>query len=189
MAIEEKRAARTSPPRLGRRSSRTVQGRAFSAPRTQSLQRIRDRDEVIQELGQALEQSPRKHNIRRANSSFDYRKPSCSREGKVFVDGEAVDSQDHLRRIRTNDTVIFRSPRRPKVSSATFRRGTESALGFREAEIFNNPELGDSSAFVNASLQDGSEPTSGRPYQFRKSNSFEKWKDVANIGVGWLRGG
>ena len=79
MAIEEKRTARHSPPRLGRRPSESVQGRAFAAPRMQSLERMRAREEAIQELGQALEQSPRKYGLRRANSNFDYQTPPSNR--------------------------------------------------------------------------------------------------------------
>ena len=152
----------------------------------QSLQRIRDRDEIIHELGQALEQSPRKYKLRRANSNFDYR---SNHTGNALVDGEAVDPQDRLRRIRSNDTVIFRPPTRPKVTSATPRPGTESALGFREAEICDEVELGGLSALGTASLQDRSEQTSSRPHRFSKSRSVEKWRDAAGFGIGWLKGG
>ncbi|KAF2757872.1 hypothetical protein EJ05DRAFT_438960, partial [Pseudovirgaria hyperparasitica] len=66
-AIEEKRSNSnpaddppTSSPRLRRRPSVTVQGRAFAAPRFQSLDRMRSETEVIQHLGRDLEASPRK---------------------------------------------------------------------------------------------------------------------------------
>ncbi|USP78303.1 uncharacterized protein yc1106_05577 [Curvularia clavata] len=189
MAIEEKRTARASPSRLGCRPSQNIQGCAFAAPRMQSLQRNRDRDETIQELGQALEQSPRKYKLRRANSNFDHCKPSYSRNDRVLVDGETVDPQDRLRRIQSNDTVIIRPLPRPRVSSATSRQGAESALGFREAEIYGDVETGNLGASSDVSLQDRFERITNRPYRFGKSRSFEKWKDVASTGVGWFKGG
>ena len=48
-------------PRLGRKLSRTLQGRAFSAPRTASLERQRAHAEELRQLGQVLDNSPRKH--------------------------------------------------------------------------------------------------------------------------------
>ena len=120
MAIEEKRTARQIPLRLGRRPSHSVQGRAFAAPRMQSLERMRARDEVIQEIGQALEQSPRKYALRRANSNFDYRTPPSNRKGRILGDGEAADLQDRLRRVRSNDTIGSRPP--------TLHRGNPESL-------------------------------------------------------------
>lgn len=189
MAIEEKRTARTSPSRLSRRPSQTVQDRAFAVPRMQSLQRIRDRDEVIQELGQALEQSPRKYKLRRANSNFEHCKPPPNHNGKGSIDCEKTDPQDCLRRIRSNDTVIIRPPPRPRIRSPTSKQGADSTLGFREAEICKGVEAGTLGAFSDGSLQDKFETIINRPHRFSRSRSFEKWKDVANVGVGWFKGG
>ncbi|KAF2199109.1 hypothetical protein GQ43DRAFT_473928 [Delitschia confertaspora ATCC 74209] len=73
-AIEEKRTAHgytraRSSPRLGRRPSRSVQGRAFAAPRMQSLDRMRTEAEDLQQLGEILDKSPRK-SLRRMNSNW-----------------------------------------------------------------------------------------------------------------------
>ncbi|KAI9672806.1 MAG: hypothetical protein M1831_000241 [Alyxoria varia] len=49
-------------PRVGRKNSRSLQGRAFSAPRRASLERQRARQEELRQLGQVLDNSPRKQN-------------------------------------------------------------------------------------------------------------------------------
>ncbi|KAF2403596.1 hypothetical protein EJ06DRAFT_553869 [Trichodelitschia bisporula] len=48
-----------------RPSTASVQGRAFAAPRNQSLERMRAEQEELQALGQKLEHSPRKYSPRR----------------------------------------------------------------------------------------------------------------------------
>ncbi|KAL7772533.1 hypothetical protein CFE70_002492 [Pyrenophora teres f. teres 0-1] len=189
MAIEEKRTARQTPLRLGRRPSQSVQGRAFAAPRMQSLERIRARDEVIQELGQALEQSPRKYALRRANSNFDYRTPPSNRKGRILGDGEAADLQDRLRRVRSNETMGSRPPTLHRGNSESLRRGAGSAFGFREAEVREDIELGGLGASGDGLLKERLERTSDRQYRFSKKRSVERWKGVANVGVGWLKGG
>ncbi|KAI4933158.1 hypothetical protein J4E85_003562 [Alternaria conjuncta] len=188
MAIEEKRTARHSPPRLGRRPSQSVQGRAFAAPRMQSLERMRARDEAIQELGQALEQSPRKYGLRRANSNFDYHTPPSNRKGRILGDGEAADLQDRLRRVRSNETIGSRPPTLHRVNSTRSRIGAASAFGFREAEVREDIELGGLGASGDGPLKERLERTSDRQYRFSKKKSVEKWKGVANVGVGWLKG-
>ncbi|EUC33713.1 hypothetical protein COCCADRAFT_36468 [Bipolaris zeicola 26-R-13] len=190
LAIEEKRTANHSPPRLSRHTSRSVQGRAFAAPRTESLKRVRDRDETIQELGRTLEQSPRKYNLRRANSNFDYRTLPTNTHDRTAGHGKAADLQDRLRRIRSNDVV---GPKYPttlqRMHSTKSRQGAESALGFREAEIHEDTELGELDSSGDGLLGARLDGVSERPYWFSKRKSFEKWKDMANLGVGWLRSG
>ncbi|KAG9191145.1 hypothetical protein G6011_09233 [Alternaria panax] len=188
MAIEEKRTARHSPPRLGRRPSRSVQGRAFAAPRMQSLERMRARDEAIQELGQALEQSPRKYGLRRANSNFDYRTPPSNRKGRILGDGEAADLQDRLRRVRSNETIGSRPPTLHRVNSTKSRRGAGSTFGFREAEVREDIELGGLGVSGDGLLNERLARSSDRQYRFSKKKSVERWKGVANVGVGWLKG-
>ncbi|KAL6157919.1 hypothetical protein ACJBU6_03729 [Exserohilum turcicum] len=187
-AIEEKRTARHSP-RLGRRPSQSVQGRAFAAPRLQSLKRMRAQEEAIQELSQALEQSPRKYGLRRANSNFDYHTPPSNRKGRIVGEGEAADLQDRLRRVRSNETLGSRPPTLHRVNSAMSRRGAASAVGFREAEVREDMELGGLGASGDGPLQERLGRLSDRQYRFSKKRSVEKWKDVANVGVGWLKGG
>ncbi|CAG5181294.1 uncharacterized protein ALTATR162_LOCUS9690 [Alternaria atra] len=188
MAIEEKRTVRRSPPRLGRRPSQSVQGRAFAAPRLQSLERMRARDEAIQELGQALEQSPRKYGLRRANSNFDYHTPPSNRKGRILGDGEAADLQDRLRRVKSNATIVSRPPTLHKVNSTRSRRGAGSAFGFREAEVREDIELGGLGASGDGLLNERLARSSDRQYRFSKKKSVERWKGVANVGVGWLKG-
>ncbi|CAN9218288.1 unnamed protein product [Alternaria alternata] len=188
MAIEEKRTARHSPPRLSRRPSESVQGRAFAAPRMQSLERMRAREEAIQELGQALEQSPRKYGLRRANSNFDYHTPPSNRKGRIVGDGEAADLQDRLRRVRSNETIGSRPPTLHRVNSTRSRRGAGSAFGFREAEVREDIELGGLGASGDGLLNERLARSSDRQYRFSKKKSVERWKGVANVGVGWLKG-
>lgn len=188
MAIEEKRTARgQSSPRLGRRPSQSVQGRAFAAPRMQSLDRMRARAEDIQELGQVLDQSPRKYSLRRMNSNWDYHTPPSNRKGRILGDGEAADLKDRLRRVRSNATIGSKTNLH-RDSSNRSRRGTSSALGFREAEVREDMELAGLGSTGEAPFKQRLEQSRERQYRFSKKKSVERWKDVANVGVGWLKG-
>ncbi|KAF1842897.1 uncharacterized protein K460DRAFT_290980 [Cucurbitaria berberidis CBS 394.84] len=192
MAIEEKRTAHAfqrshSPPRLGRRPSQSVQGRAFAAPRMQSLDRMRAQVEDMQELGQVLDQSPRKHGLRRTNSNWDYRTPPSNRKGRILGDGEAADLQNRLRRVRSNDTIGSK-PNLHGVSSARSNRGASSALGFREAEVREDMELAGLTVSGDGPFKQRLERSRERQYRFSKKKSVERWKGVANVGVGWLKG-
>ncbi|EUC49399.1 hypothetical protein COCMIDRAFT_84733 [Bipolaris oryzae ATCC 44560] len=190
LAIEEKRTSHHSPPRLSRHASGSVQGRAFAAPRTESLKRIRDRDETLKELGRTLEQSPRKYNLRRANSNFDYRTLPTNTHDSSVRHGKTADLQDGLRRIRSNNVVGSKYTNTlQRMHSARSRQGAESALGFREAEVREDTELGESDSSGDRLLGARLDGISERPYWFSKRKSFEKWKDVANLGVGWLKSG
>jgi hypothetical protein len=178
MAIEEKRTAQRShsPSRLARRPSQSVQGRAFAAPRMQSLDRIRAQAEDLKELSQVLDQSPRKHGLRRTNSNFDYHTPPSNRKGRILGDGEAADLQDRLRRVRSNGTIGSRPNR------------TTSALGFREAEVREDMELAGLGVADDGPFKHRVSRSLERQYRFSKKRSVERWKDVANVGVGWLKG-
>lgn len=193
MAIEEKRSAHShgqnpSPSRPARRPSQSVQGRAFAAPRMQSLERMRARAEDIHELSQALDQSPRKYSLRHANSKWDYRTPPSNRKGRIVGDGEAADLQNRLRRVRSNETVASK-PTLNRVSSSRSARVVSSALGFREAEVREDMELGGFGVAVDGSFKQRLERSRERQYRFSKKKSIERWKGVANVGVGWLKGG
>ncbi|KAH7070452.1 hypothetical protein BKA63DRAFT_579027 [Paraphoma chrysanthemicola] len=192
MAIEEKRTANhyqrgRSSPRLGRRPSQSVQGRAFAAPRMQSLDRMRARAEDIQELGQVLDQSPRKYNLRRMNSNWDYHTPPSNRKGRILGDGEAADLQDRLRRVRSNATMSSKTNLN-RENSVRSRRGTSSARGFREAEVREDMELAGLGTTGEAPFKQRLEQSLERQYRFSKKKSVERWKGVANAGVGWLKG-
>lgn len=189
MAIEEKRSHQRnqSPNRLGRQPSQSVQGRAFAAPRMQSLKRMRARAEDIQELGHALEQSPRKYNLRRAVSNWDYRTPPSNRKGRIVGDGEAADLKDCLRRVRSNETIGSRPSNIHRGNSSRSTRGLSSALGFREAEVREDMELAGLGVEGDGPFRQRLERSRGRQYRFSKKKSVERWKGVANAGVGWLK--
>lgn len=192
MAIEEKRSATTlrcghSPSRLGRRPSQSVQGRAFAAPRMQSLERMRARAEDIQELGKVLDQSPRKYGVRRMNSNWDYQTPPSNRKGRILGDGEAADLRDRLRRAQSHDTINSKANLH-RANSNLSKRGTASALGFREAEVREDMELAGLGPSGDGPLKERLERSHERQYRFSKKRSVERWKGVANVGVGWLKG-
>jgi hypothetical protein len=192
MAIEEKRSAHihhrnASSPRVTRHPSQSVQGRAFAAPRMQSLDRMRARAEDIQELGQVLDQSPRKYNLRRMNSNWDYHTPPSNRKGRILGDGEAADLKDRLRRVRSNATISSKTYLH-RDSSIRSRYGTTSALGFREAEVREDMEFAGLGNTGEAQFKQRLEQNRERQYRFSKKKSMERWKGVANVGVGWLKG-
>ena len=192
MAIEEKRIAHTqqrghSPPRLGRKRSQSVQGRAFAAPRMQSLDRMRAQVEDLQELGQILDQSPRKYAIRRMNSNWDYHTPPSNRKGRVVDDGEVAELQDRLRRVRSNETLGSNKHTLHRGNSSRSKRA-ESALGFREAEVREDMELAGLGISGEAPFKQRLERSRSRQYQFVKKKSVERWKGVATSSVGWLKG-
>ncbi|KAK3197495.1 hypothetical protein GRF29_216g417486 [Pseudopithomyces chartarum] len=192
-AIEEKRTTNSyqrghSPPRLGRRPSNSVQGRAFAAPRMQSLDRMRTRAEEIQDLGKILEKSPRKHSLRRVNSNFHYRTPPSNRKGKIIGDGDVADLRSRLRKIRSNETLGSKANTMLRGNSTNSRRGNGSALGFREAEVREDMELGGLGPSGETPFKARLERSRERQYRFAKKRSVERWRDVANAGVGWFRG-
>ncbi|CAI6333080.1 unnamed protein product [Periconia digitata] len=146
-AIEEKRTANTykrgySPPRLERQPSRSVQGRAFAAPRTQSLERMRSQAEELHVLSKDVDQSPRKDGTQRLNTAWDYRTPPSNRKGKILADGDVADLQNQLRRVKSNDTVLSKSATINRGNSMQSGRKCASSLGFRETEVREDIELG-----------------------------------------------
>lgn len=192
-AIEEKRIAHShtrarSPQRLGRRPSQSVQGRAFAAPRMQSLDRMRAQAEDIQHLSQILDHSPRKYSLRRMNSNIDYHSPPSNRNGR-FVGGEEVaDLQRQLRHIKSNETLVSKAASVYRGSSMRSRRAEGSALGFRDAEVREDFELGGLGSDGNVLFKQRLEQSRERQYRFSKKKSVERWKGVAHVGVGWLKG-
>lgn len=164
-AIEEKRTTALQPqtqarhsPRansgVARRPSQSVQGRAFAAPRMQSMERMRTEAEEISQLGQILDATPRRyatdpqqpqHQVRKVGSSFEYHTPPSNRKGRVLRDEDVHEIQRHLRHVASNETnrTAFsaskvRSNAPSRMNSRTSRRpkgGTSSAMGFREVEV------------------------------------------------------
>jgi len=192
LAIEEKRNAYNhqhgdSPSGLGRKRSQSVQGRAFAAPRMQSLDRMRAQVEDLQELGDILEHSPRKYATRRMESNWDYHTPPSNRKGRVVDDGVAAELQDRLRRVRSNETIGSNRNTLNRGNSSRSKRA-ESALGFREAEVRDDMELAGLGMSGEAPFKQRLERSRSRQYHFVKKRSVERWKGVASSGVGWLKG-
>jgi hypothetical protein len=148
---------------------------------------MRARAEDIQELGEVLDQSPRKYSLRRMNSNWDYHTPPSNRKGRILGDGEAADLQDRLRRVRSNATISSKTNLH-RENSVRSRRGTSSALGFREAEVREDMELAGLGTTGEAPFKQRLEQSRERQYRFSKKKSVERWKGVANAGVGWLKG-
>lgn len=192
-AIEEKRTAHAygrtqSPSRLGRRPSQSVQGRAFAAPRMQSLDRMRVQAEDLQELGQILDQSPRKFSLRRANSNWDYHTPPSNRKGRIVGNEDMADLQQKLRRVQSNETIRSKATTVNRGNSMRSKRAVGSVLGFREAEVREDMELGGLGMSGEAPFKQRLEQSRERQYKFGKKRSVERWRGVANVSVGWLKG-
>jgi hypothetical protein len=192
MAIEEKRTTHTfqgghSPPQIAHKKSQSIQGRAFAAPRMQSLGRMRAHARDLQELGEILDRSPRKHAVRRLETDWDYHTPPSNRKGRVVDDGVAAELQDRLRRVRSNETIGSRQHTLNRGNSSKSQRA-ESALGFREAEVRDDMELAGLGLSSEQPFKQRLERSRSRQYQFIKKRSVERWKGVASSGVGWLKG-
>ena len=139
-----------------------VQGRAFAAPRKQSLDRMRQEADDLAEVGKILEQSPRKYFYsprRRAIAAqhqptpsgsdvYKYHTPPSNRKGRVLSDDsgeEVVNIRDRLRRMRSTETnrsgtgTSFRHHHQRAESSGIRRKNSaqskSSAVGFRELEV------------------------------------------------------
>ncbi|KAF2139718.1 uncharacterized protein K452DRAFT_275197, partial [Aplosporella prunicola CBS 121167] len=98
-AIEEKRHHPDSRSRnLTRRPSTSVQGRAFAAPRLQSLDRKRAEVQELEQIGHILDHSPRKY------YDAGYCTPPPNRSGRV-METDSLESVRHcLRHVRSNET-------------------------------------------------------------------------------------
>ncbi|KAB8343190.1 hypothetical protein FH972_022780 [Carpinus fangiana] len=113
VAIEEKRAGRrrneeqNETPRR-RDESRSIQGRAFAAPRLQSLERQRAHQDDLHQLGRQLDASPRKHAQRRDMdaASFSFKTPPSNRYGRVIGDADADEIRRRLQPMRSFGSVI-----------------------------------------------------------------------------------
>ncbi|KAF2837967.1 hypothetical protein M501DRAFT_912549, partial [Patellaria atrata CBS 101060] len=151
-AIEEKRGGErpfrsysrhsgTGSPRVSKKTSRSVQGRAFAAPRIQSLDRARSVADDLRQIGQIIQHSPRRYQqIRhvRHDSEYKYHTPPSNRKGRVLEDEAASLIKRQLRHVRSNET---NKTNKTGVASMLNRRGTASALGFREAEVEEDMKL------------------------------------------------
>lgn len=108
----------------------------------QSLERMRAHTDDLHELANMLDCSPRKHPLRRVHSSFDYRTPPSNRKGRVLLREDAAELKRRLRHVRSNETSCSDATLRRGNSVRSRRAGAGSALGFREAEVREDMELG-----------------------------------------------
>jgi len=117
-AIEERRNARAggrerSSSRPGRRPPKVLQGRAFNAPRTQSIERQRQ-IEKDHEMTQDLELSPRRTPVRRRrrSGSLAFKTPPSNRKGRVFEEKTAEELRrqfGHVRNVSHGSNITNKS--------------------------------------------------------------------------------
>jgi hypothetical protein len=195
--------ASSSPFRLARRpsSSASVQGRAFAAPRKQSLDRMRAEAEELSELGKLLDTSPRKYRysprrrgvasthrqIPAQPESFSYHTPPSNRKARILSDelgNEVADIRARLRRMKSTDTYRSGIPADQQRAGdfSGLRRGhsfrsadgSSSQVGFRELEVEAN--FREKGHFMQPSRFEALSAASARQSQFRKLKSGEGWK-------------
>jgi len=146
----------------------------------------------IEELGRILERSPRKHtrhpSAQSVNYNWDYHTPPSNRKGRVLGSQDISDLQRRLRHVRSSETLRSRGP------SLNLQRGdsilsrrthTGSALGFRDAEVREDIELGGLGISNEGSFKQRLEQSRERSRSLKK-RSMELWKEV---GAGWLKVG
>lgn len=217
VAIEEKRTAAIEnhlPHSLSRRSSRarhiarrpsqSAQGRAFSAPRKQSLDRMRAEAEHLSQLAQILDSTPRRYATspqghRRFGSSFEYHTPPSNRKGRVLYGEDLEEIQSRLRHVRSNETnrTAYSTsksgadiPSRMNSSRSQRAAGAGSSHGFRGAEV-EVPDIAllglRSTSSAAGSYKDKGKVDGSwvRNYQFQgrkaRSKSRDRWR-------GWFGG-
>ena len=148
---------------------------------------MRVQAEDLQELGQILDQSPRKFSLRRANSNWDYHTPPSNRKGRIVANEDMADLQQklRLRRVQSNETIRSKATSVNRGNSMRSKMGGSSVLGFREAEVREDMELGGLGITGEAPFRQRLEQSRERQYRFSKKRSVEKWKGVAG---GWLKG-
>jgi hypothetical protein len=154
----------------------------------QSLDRMRAQAEEIQELEQILDQSPRKYTLRRVNSTIDYHTPPSNRKGRIVGNEDMADLQRRLHRVQSNETLASKAASLYRGSSRRSKKADGSAIGFRDSEVREDLELGGLGSGAEVPFKQRLEQSRERQYRFGKKRSVERWKGVANVGVGWLKG-
>jgi hypothetical protein len=181
-----------------RRPSQTIQGGAFAAPRLQSLDRMRAQVEDLQQLGQILDNSPRKYSrnrtqkgprpnrpqLRRTQSDFECSSPSAGRQGSVQRDGIVGDgTNDFIQRLRhaRSDTTSRMNPgslyrRQSMQERESMNGGGTVSHGNHEAELAGDTEF-PNSQYTNGIGRPSKEGVGSRPIQmgFKKKTSVERW--------------
>jgi len=119
-AIEERRNVRAggrerSSSQPGRRLPKVLQGRAFNAPRTQSIDRQRQMEKDF-EMTHDLTLSPRRTPVhrRRRSGSMAFKTPPSNRKGRVFEDKTADEfrrqfGRGHVRNVSHSSNVTNKS--------------------------------------------------------------------------------
>jgi hypothetical protein len=192
-------------PKLSRRpsSSASVQGRAFAAPRKQSLDRMRTEAEELFELGKLLDTSPRKYHYsprRRAiasthkaqpnqNENYEYQTPPSNRKARILSDelgDEVTNIRARLRHMRSNETnrsII--STRNDPATNPSLRRGNSlgsrsQKVGFRDLEKAEaGSPIGPGTSNLNMSRFEPLSAAAGRSShagQLKKMKSVERWR-------------
>ena len=151
--VSDAAIARGSPQRrVGRKASQNLQGRAFAAPRAASIERSRAQHQDLQDLGVALDKSPRKfQGYRRAPSragtinaippppvlgpsgdgQFGYPSTMSNRKGQVVRDEDANELRNQLS--SENDTTRSFSVKHPPAQRVPEHRDpprSASAMGY-----------------------------------------------------------
>jgi hypothetical protein len=152
---------------------------------------MRSQAKEIEQIGDILDQTPRKCGTQRLENTFEYHTPPSNRKGRVLATEEISHLQQELRHVRSMELAkdapdSGKSCRRQRLSrkNSFIKRG-ESALGFREAEVKDDIELAGLTLGAEASFQRRLESARSRQYRFGKmgkKRSGELWKDVG----GWL---
>ncbi|TID24201.1 hypothetical protein E6O75_ATG02566 [Venturia nashicola] len=195
-----------SPTKMTRRpSNASVQGRAFAAPRKQSLDRVRTEAEELFELGKLLDTSPRKyhysprqraiastHKAQKSQSEtlYGYQTPPSNRKARILSDemGDEVEAiRNRLRRMRSNETnrsVISNRNQDPVAGSSVVRRGNSlgsrsQKVGFRDLEKAEVALGSPGANHLNMSRFEPLSAAAGRAVhtgQLKKMKSNERWR-------------
>lgn len=140
-AIEEKREGREraqnkGKPTLKSKASQTsFQGRAFAAPRMESLDRARARQAADEASHRRIHATPRDSSSRRpvqrlrtVGSGFSFKTPSSRRKGRVFAAADADEISRRLQRMRKDSFASITTNR--SVPRGRHPARKSSALGF-----------------------------------------------------------
>ncbi|KAK5296670.1 hypothetical protein LTR16_000291 [Cryomyces antarcticus] len=183
--------------------SHSVQGRAFAAPRLQSLERMRAEADDMQQLGYMLDASPRKakmtiHKVPSGGLSgigvggggfaveYQYHTPPSNRKGRVFFDGADANVEEVRRRLRTMrsfESGLSKRSGKTSKSQASKLRVTHSALGHHRGNSNSNSNNENESGNGNgdAGPLTFREKLERSRFEFKKPTrkKSERWKNLA----------
>jgi len=130
-AIEEKRVHH----HLDRRPSYSIQGRAFAAPRMQSLDRMQaELDNLILQHHE-VDSSPRCYrDLRPMRSTWSFQTPPSNRKARLIKGDDVEGLRRRLRHVASSETNRTNAAAQ-SARSSSIRRLAATSLGFREAEV------------------------------------------------------